>query len=137
MNELKEGSHNIGFPITCNLLVHADPCLGYRMEIENKIITYCTDTGICDNLYELATDADLLIIECSYKPGQAEWGWPHLKPEDAADVAMKSNAKKLILTHFDASTYLTIQERKGAEEIARKIFKNTIAASDDLEIEIK
>ena len=134
VNDLKEGDHNIGFPITSKLLVHADPCLGYRMLIENKIITYCTDTGVCDNMYELAKDADLLITECSYKPGQEEWGWPHLKPEDAADVALKSDAKKLILTHFDASTYLTIQERKEAEEIARKTFKNTFIASDGLEI---
>jgi ribonuclease BN (tRNA processing enzyme) len=137
INELKEGSYNIGFPITCKLLVHADPCLGYRLEIEDKVITYCTDTGVCDNMYELAKDANLLITECSYKPGQEEWGWPHLKPEDAADVAVKSNAKKLMLTHFDASTYLTIQERKQAEEIARKTFKNTFTASDGLEIIIE
>jgi ribonuclease BN (tRNA processing enzyme) len=135
--DLKEGNHDIEFPITCRLLVHADPCLGYRIKIENKVITYCTDTGVCDNMYELAKDADLLITECSYKPGQEEWGWPHLKPEDAADVAVKSNVKKLILTHFDASAYLTIQERKEAEEIARKMFKNTFIASDGLEIIIE
>jgi ribonuclease BN (tRNA processing enzyme) len=134
ITELKEGSHSVGFPITCKLLIHADPCLGYRLEIENKIITYCTDTGLCDNLYELAKDADLLITECSYKPGQDEWGWPHLKPEEAADVAVKSKAKKLILTHFDASTYLTLEERRDAEERARKIFENTSAASDGLEL---
>ena len=137
INELKEGNHNIGFPIICKLLVHADPCLGYRMEIEDKVVTYCTDTGVCDNMYELAKDADLLITECSYKPGQEEWGWPHLKPEDAAAVAAKSKVKKLILTHFDASTYLTIQERNDAKEIARKMFKNTFAASDGLEIMIE
>lgn len=134
INELKEGYHDIGFPISCKLLVHADPCLGYRMKIENKTITYCTDTGVCDNMYELAKDADLLITECSYKPGQEKWGWPHLKPEEAADVAVKSNVKKLILTHFDANTYLTVQERKEAEEIARKTFKNTFTASDGLEL---
>jgi ribonuclease BN (tRNA processing enzyme) len=116
------------------LLVHADPCLGFRLYIENKVITYCTDTGVCENMYELAKNADLLITECSYKPGQEEWGWPHLKPEDAADVALKSDVKKLILTHFDASTYLTIQERKEAEEIAKKKYKNTVTAFDGLEI---
>ncbi len=136
IHDLQEGTHNIGFPLTCKLLVHADPCLGYRMEIENKIITYCTDTGVCSNLFELAKDADLLITECSYKEGQEDWGWPHLKPKEAAEVAVKSNVKKLILTHFDASTYKTIRERKKAEDEAKKIFKNTIAASDGLEIDI-
>lgn len=136
IHDLGEGDHNIGFPITCKLLVHADPCLGYRIEIENKVITYCTDTGLCPNLYELAKDADVLITECSYKLGQEEWGWPHLKPEEAAEVAAKSKANKLVLTHFDASSYIKIQDRKKAEEKAKMIFQNTIAASDDLELVI-
>ncbi|MFX1313823.1 MAG: MBL fold metallo-hydrolase, partial [Promethearchaeota archaeon] len=136
IHDLNEGKHNIGFPITCNLLVHADPCLGYRLELENKIITYCTDTGLCPNLYHLAKDADLLITECSYKPGQEKWGWPHLKPEEAADVALKSKAKRLILTHFDASSYKTIQDRKEAEEKAKAIFPEITIASDDLELTI-
>ena len=136
-HDLQEGTHNVGFPMTCKLLTHADPCLGYRFEIENKIITYCTDTGICPNLYELAQNADVFISECSYKSGQEVWGWPHLKPEEAAEVAVKSEVKKLFLTHFDASTYTTIKERKEAEKIAKKIFSNTIAAYDDLEIVIE
>lgn len=136
IHELEEGSHNVGFPITCKLLDHADPCIGYRMEIDNKIITYCTDTGLCPNLYTLAEDADLFITECSYKPGQEEWGWAHLKPDEAAGVAAKSKVKKLILTHFDASIYKTMQHRRDAEEVAKEIFKNTLAAIDGLEIVI-
>jgi ribonuclease BN (tRNA processing enzyme) len=136
IHDLNEGNHNIGFPLTCKLLVHADPCIGYRLELENKIITYCTDTGLCPNLYELAEGADIFITECSYKPGQEEWGWPHLKPEEAADVAVKSNVKKLILTHFDASSYKTIQDRKIAENKAKAHFPETVAAIDGLEIEL-
>ena len=134
IHDLEEGKHNIGFPLTCRLLVHADPSLGFRLELDNKIITYCTDTGLCPNLYELAKDADLFITECSYKPGQEEWGWPHLKPEEAADVAMKSKVKKMILTHFDASSYKTIQDRKKAEKKARALFPETKAAIDGLKI---
>ncbi|KKN43999.1 hypothetical protein LCGC14_0697600 [marine sediment metagenome] len=137
IHELKEGNHNVGFPITCGLLDHADPCIGYRMEIEDKIVTYCTDTGLCPNLYSLSEDADLLITECSYKPGQEEWGWAHLKPQEAAAVAVESKVKKLILTHFDASIYKTIQDRRDAESVAQKTFKNTLAATDGLEIVIK
>ncbi|UCD00809.1 MAG: ribonuclease Z [Promethearchaeota archaeon] len=137
IHDLDEGKYNIGFPITCKLLFHADPCLGYKIEIEDKIIAYCTDTGVCQNLYQLSNNADLLITECSYKSGQEEWAWPHLKPEEAAEVAVKSNVKKLILTHFDASSYRTIQDRERAEETAKKIFANTTAASDGLELILK
>ncbi len=135
-HDLDEGRHNIGFPITCRLLVHADTCLGYRLELDNKIITYCTDTGLCPNLYRLAKNADIFITECSYKLGQEEWGWPHLKPEEAADVAVKSKVKKLILTHFDASSYKTIQDRKKAEEKAKALFPKTVASFDGLELTI-
>ena len=136
VHDLDEGKHNIGFPVTCRLLVHADPCLGYRLELENKIITYCTDTGLCPNLFELSKDADIFITECSYKPGQEEWGWPHLKPKEAAEVAVKSHVKKLLLTHFDASSHKTIQDRKKAEEKAKALFPDVIAAFDGLELAI-
>jgi len=134
--DLNEGKHNLGFPVTCKLLLHADACLGYRLELDNRIITYCTDTGLCPNLFDLAKNADIFITECSYKPGQEEWGWPHLKPEEAAEVAVKSKVKKLILTHFDASSYKTINDRKIAEKKAKKEFHDTIAALDDFELTI-
>ncbi|MFX1380682.1 MAG: MBL fold metallo-hydrolase [Promethearchaeota archaeon] len=134
--DIDEGKHNLGFPVTCKLLVHADPCLGYRLELDNKVITYCTDTGLCPNLFELAKNADIFITECSYKPGQEDWGWPHLKPEEAAEVAVKSKVKKLILTHFDASSYKTVNNRNQAERKARNQFPETIAAFDDLELTI-
>jgi ribonuclease BN (tRNA processing enzyme) len=136
IHDLKEGQHEIGFPITCKLLVHADPCLGYRIRLENKIITYCTDTGLCPAIYDLAQDADILITESSYKPGQEEWGWPHLRPEEAAEVGVKSKVKRLVLTHFDASLYRTLQDRKEAEEKAKTLFPDTIIAYDDLKLHI-
>jgi len=134
IQDIEENSYDIGFGIKSKLLVHSGYSLGYSLKIDKKKITYCTDTGICPSLFELANEADLLITECSYKPGQEEWGWPHLKPEEAAEVAEKSNVKKLILTHFDASYYRTIRDRKSAELKAKRIFPNTIAATDGLEV---
>ena len=134
--EIEEGKHEVPFPFTCKLLIHADPCLGYRLELESKIIAFCTDTGVCDNVYTLSENADLLISECAYKPGQDQTGWPHLRPEDAANIAKKSNIKQLILTHFDASIYKTMEDRKLAENHAKNIFQNTIAAYDGLIFEI-
>lgn len=136
IHDLEEGKHNLPFPVTCKLLVHSDPCLGFRFELENRVIAYCTDTGVCANLYELAKDADMLITECAYKPKQAEWRWPHLKPEDAAIVAKQANVKQLVLTHFDADIYRTMEERKQAVTKAKSIFERTTGAFDSLEIEI-
>jgi ribonuclease BN (tRNA processing enzyme) len=109
IHELKEGRHSNPFPFTCKLLFHSDPCLGYRLELDGKVITYCTDTGVCDSLYELAQDASLLITECSLKPGQDAGGWPHLNPREAANAAKQAKVEQLVLTHFDAESYQTIK----------------------------
>ena len=110
--------------------------LGYRLELDGKIIAYCPDTGYRDEAVELSKNADLLIAECAYKTGQKNNKWPHLNPEDAARLAKESKAKKLVLAHFDANIYKTLEERKEAEKYAQVIFGNTLAAMDDVEFEI-
>lgn len=123
--------------IACKFLIHASPCLGYRIQTDDKIITYGTDTGICPELIELAEDADLLITECSFKMGQKNEKWPHLNPEDAVKIANKSKAKKLALTHFDANVYRKIEERAEIKEEMKSKFNNIYVGYDNLEIEVK
>ena len=113
------------------LMKHSDRCLGYRFELDNKIVAYCTDTGLCENLYMLAENADLLIAECSLRPGHIDNKWGHLSPQSAAGIAKKAKAKKMVLTHFDASAYKNKKDRKEAETIANKKFPNTSAAIED------
>ena len=111
-------------------LKHTVDCFGYRFYFDNKALVYCTDTGICKNLYDLAKGADLLITECSYLPGQTDKNWPHLNPESSARIAKKAKVRKLMLLHFDAAFYPTFKERSQAEACAIKIFKNSKAAKD-------
>jgi ribonuclease BN (tRNA processing enzyme) len=94
--ELSEGTHNIQFSVECRFMHHSSPCMGYRFELEGKIIAYCPDTGVCENAIILARNADLLIAECSFKSGQSNAQWPHLNPEDAAQIA-KNQMQKLWL----------------------------------------
>ena len=137
VRELAEGRHDFGkLRVEARKLVHSDTCFGYRFEIGGKTIAYCTDTGICENVYTLAENADLLICESAYLPGEAHAGWPHLNPESAAKIAAKTGAKKLALTHFDASRYTSLKQRKGAQTVARKVFPKTLSASDGMRIEI-
>lgn len=114
-------------------LVHPGGSLGYRIETEDKSIVYCTDTGVCENAVLLADKANLLISECALRKGQDDRGWPHLTPEDAAQIAKKGKVKKLVLTHFDAYNYSTKKQRNQAQSCARQIFPQTIAATDGME----
>ena len=143
IHEVKDGPYKSPVPFECRTLNHPVPTLGYRFELSSesregktgkKTITYCSDTGYCANAVKLAKGADLLITECAFKRGQDLPQWPHLNPDEAARLAKEANAKKLVLTHFDATLYKTIAERKKARAQAREIFSNTYIATDDMKI---
>ncbi len=134
--ELPSQKDQLPFSVVNLPLLHASLTMGYRFEVDDKIITFCGDTGYCTNAVKLGDNADLLITECAFKPGQENINWPHLNPETAARIAKESRAKRLALVHFDAEMYKTIQERKNAENVARNIFPDTIATVDDMIIEI-
>jgi ribonuclease BN (tRNA processing enzyme) len=134
--ELAEGVHNVPFTMECRPLVHPTPCYGYRLEVDRKVITYCTDTGACKNAVALARDADLLITECSLKPGQESPDWPHLNPQDAIGMAQEADARRLALVHFDAGVYRTLDERRVVQDKFEKTFPGLVVATDDLTIEL-
>jgi ribonuclease BN (tRNA processing enzyme) len=134
--EFEEGEHTSPFPIECRFLLHPVPCFGYRLGIEGKIITYCTDTGICENAILLARDADLLITECGLLPGEQSPEWPHLNPENAIMIANKSDAKRLALMHFGAETYKNPGDRDRVKKLFEPSFPGLIVTSDDLSIDL-
>ncbi len=136
LHELPRDRAKIPFPVISRPLLHSSLTLGYRLEIDGKTISYCPDTGYCENAVALAKGADLLIAECAFRSGQVSKKWPHLNPETAARIAKEAGVKKLALVHFDASLYKTLNERKKAEKIAQTVFKNTFATMDDLHIVI-
>ncbi len=125
-----------GVKISSLELIHVSKCVGYRFEVDRKIIAYCTDTGICENALRLAGQANLLVSECALKKGQKDEGWPHLNPVDAALLAKKAGVKQLVLTHFDAHNYQRKRERRVAQAQAKKIFPNSFAAFDGMELRV-
>ena len=136
LRELPEERDKVPFSVEARELLHSTLTLGYRIETEGKVITYCPDTGYCENAVTLSQGADLLIAECAYKNGQFSESWPHLNPETAASIAGEAGAKRLALVHFDAEIYKTMEDRKEAERAAQQIFKNTFVTTDDMVVEI-
>ena len=136
IKELSEGLHKIPFNIECRKIAHIDLTFGYRINIDGKSVTYLCDTGMCENSKLLAKNADVVMHECSMKEGVSDDVWGHVSSIGAAMVVKKSGAKKLFLTHFNAKEFETDAERKKAQINARKIFKNTYCASDNMKIEI-
>lgn len=135
---VKEFLNTLKLPIDIKYkkLLHSSLCYGYSVSSGEKKVVFCTDTGPCPNLNLLAKGADILITESSLAPGQTDNNWPHLNPEQSASIAKASKVRKLILAHFDAGVYLTSKNRLSAQNAARTIFKNTVAAKDGLSVKI-
>lgn len=132
LHELKEGENNIGFPVRMEKLYHAYENHGFKIILDGKSIAYSGDTKRGPNGLLIAKDVDLLIHECSniISPDQDIWG--HTDPVQTAQFALDAGVKKLVLTHFGAHLYNTLEKRKEAERKAKKIFPNTIAVMDDM-----
>ncbi len=100
--------------------------------VKGKVIAFILDTGVCDNCFRIADDADLLISECVYASDLKEKArdYRHLCADDATLIATKANVKKLILTHFS-------QRYKTADPIiedAKQRFPDVEGAFDFMKV---
>lgn len=132
LHELQVGNNTIGFPVEMHKMYHAFEDHGYKVTLEGKTIAYSGDTGVGPNSYLLAKNVDLLIHECSWVKTPKDDKWGHVDPLQAAKLAKDSGTKKLALTHFDASKYDSLGKRQEAEEKAKAVFPNTVAAQDEM-----
>ncbi|MFA7676568.1 MAG: MBL fold metallo-hydrolase [Candidatus Omnitrophota bacterium] len=135
LKELSKSS-KFSFGLEFRKLKHSCTCYGFRFILEDKIISYASDTGVCPNLHYLAAGSDLFITECSAAGSSPNKEWPHLNAREAALVAKKSKVKKMVLMHFNPYIYPTVSSRKAALRQAKGIFKNTFMASDDKAMEL-
>ena len=99
-------------------------------------ITYSGDTALSENLIELVKNSDILIHEATFSKSLADVAIEkmHSTSVDAANSAVRMNAKQLILTHI-SSRY-----QEDAVELlneAKEIFPNSLLAKDLLRIELK
>ncbi|WP_027644527.1 ribonuclease Z [Salinispora oceanensis] len=91
---------------------------------------FVMDTGLCDAVYALADNADLLVIEATFLASEAalaaEVG--HLTAGQAARVATECGVRRLVLTHF-SQRYPDL-DRFAAE--AREHFTGELVVAEDL-----
>jgi len=84
--------------ISSKTMNHLPESVGYRIEITNgKSIVVSGDTDYCRNIIDLAREADILVIECSFPEGKKAEG--HLTPYLAGRIGLESRCKRLLLTH--------------------------------------
>jgi phosphoribosyl 1,2-cyclic phosphodiesterase len=117
----------------------------YRITWRGKSVVYATDTegyvGTDRKLVQFARDADVLIHDAQYLEehyrGQlvgfpATQGFGHSTVTMAAEVALASEAGRLVLFHHDPS--YSDDMVAGMEATAKSLFVDSVAAYEGLEI---
>ena len=112
-HDLTDGEFTVGdAKVTARAVPHVGPTVGYRIELEGKVVTYISDhqapadlTTIDPRVLELAADADVLIHDSQYTREEfrqrSDWG--HCTIDYALHVARSAGVKKLVMFHHDPS----------------------------------
>lgn len=99
-------------------------------------ISMVTDTRPLDTIPEFIKDADLFICEAMYGDEMdisKAIKNKHMLFREAASLAVRGNAKQLLLTHFSPS----IEDPNVFENNAKSVFENTIIGYDRFSTQIK
>lgn len=106
-------------------VVHPDQVLG--PEVPGVKLVHVGDAGRVDDLVEVCSKADALIIEATYISSEVEMAqrFGHLTVTQAAELAVAAEVKTLFLVHLSRR----YSERDILRE-ARAIFPNTIVPRD-------
>ena len=95
------GTYQLGpFSVTSAKVNHPIECHGLRIEAGGKVLTYSGDTAVCDEIVDLARDADLFLCEASWPSVPTPPPGIHLTGREAGEHATRAGAKRLLLTHL-------------------------------------
>lgn len=142
-----EKANKLGIPRTLFKILHAGKpvILDDGREIQPEMvldgerapisICYCTDTQPVESMADFACGVDLLIGEGMYGDDEMREKAQekcHMLFSDSAQLAKRSGAKQLWLTHYSPS----LTEPEQYLETARQIFSKTNTAYDGIRISL-
>ena len=92
-------------PFTVTTVPVDHPVEAYAMRIAHDVpdggtLVYSGDTGPCEALVELASGADLLLVESSFRDGPDNPPGLHLSGRQAAEVGARAGVGAVVLTHI-------------------------------------
>lgn len=78
--------------------VHSASALHWRFEADGKAVVFSGDTAPSDALVDLATNADLLVVECGGTDERPLRG--HMTPRTIAELVLAARPREVWLTHL-------------------------------------
>ena len=121
-------------------LIHSVPTYGYLIEEKprgkNPVrrYAYCTDTAYTETILPYIQGVNLLCLESTFNNAVAPIAAEklHCTTSQAATLALKAEAKQLLLTHISAR----YKEPELLLAEATAIFPNTLLAADGAQFEV-
>jgi len=103
--------------VPMNHVVGKLECFGYRANIDGKTVAYTGDTMFCEEIFELAKGADVLVVDCTYSQGS---GPEHMGLADVKTIRERLPAETaIILTHLNGKPDLQgLENVIAAEDLA-------------------
>lgn len=111
--------------VTAVPIRHTAQSLGYRVATAAGSVAFSGDADVCDELVDLARNADLFVCDAATPDGQKLEG--HLTPGLAAEHARRAGVRRLVLTHFYPEC-----EGHDLAAMARSAFDGDIVLAEDL-----
>lgn len=87
------------FQVVAVRVVHPVTCYALRLTAGGKVLTYSGDTGPSQALVTAARDADVLLVEASFRSGERNPPDLHLTGREAGEHATQAGARRVIGTH--------------------------------------
>lgn len=112
------------------------PCLGYRLEVEGKVIAISGDTVACEGLDRLAQSADVLV-QCCYlaedeittPPTERQARYVIASSGQVGKIATRNKVKRLVLTHIRPKSEAMM---RSLIEDVRKDYSGELVVGEDL-----
>jgi ribonuclease BN (tRNA processing enzyme) len=85
--------------VPMNHVKGAMDAFGYQVRINGKTVAYTGDTMFCEEVFELADGADVLVVDCTY--GEGNGGPEHMGLEDIKVIRRRLPEETvMVLTHM-------------------------------------
>ena len=124
--EVVEGSTPIGpFLVTARRVEHPVEAYAYRIEHGGRTLVFSGDCAPCAGLDEVATGADLALVEAAFEESPDNRPGVHHTGREAGETAARAGVSRLLVTHVppwhdpEAAAVAARAAFSGPVEIAR------------------
>lgn len=111
-----------GMKFTFANTVHAIPCLAVSAEYKGKRFVFSGDSGMSEDLEQLAEGADFFLCEASWlhkDKGPDFIG--HLTSKEVGEIGKRRHVKKICLTHFYPDYDRSLLQAEAAEAFGGEV----------------